>query len=108
MKKPSNMTDAEWKAYRARVARRQADPGYADRVAKRKATPEEPLITVQVGAMTAEVEPGPDKKFGTPDDAVDITPLASLSKNKLLKLAKNKGIEVPKNASKEEILDLLN
>lgn len=108
MKKPSNMTDAEWKAYRARVARRKADPKYAERVARRGAASEEPLITVQVGAMTAEIEPGPDKKFGTPDDAVDITPLASLSKSKLLKIAKNKGIEVPKNASKEEILDLLN
>jgi len=38
--------------------------------------PEEtPVVKARVGAMDVEVTPGPDGKFGTPDDVVDITPV---------------------------------
>lgn len=106
MKKPSNMTDAEWAAYRARVARRKADPDYQRRVQKRLVEAD-PAIFAQVGAMAVEIENGVDNKFGTPDDVVDITPLTSLSKNKLLKMARQKGLEVTSKMTKEELLDIL-
>jgi hypothetical protein len=99
MKKPVNMTNEQWVAYRARVARRNA--------AQKKALETEPIL-VQVGVMTAEIEAGTDNTFGTTDDDVDIIPTKSLPKSQLLKMAKKRGIEVSKKASKEEILALLN
>ena len=104
MKKKPGMTDAEWKAYRARVERR----AMAAKAALEAPADDSPDVIVQVGAMTAHVEAGPDEEFGTKDDVVKITPTNSMSRSELLDLAAQKGIEVSHKASKKDILALLN
>ncbi len=125
---------ASWEMFQARVARRNADPGYDGRVARRNADPgyaarvarraaqaqsesepepepeagPEPL-RVQVGVMTANVHPGPDGIFGTEDDVVRITRIPpNTSKKRALEIAEERGIEVDPALTKKEILALLN
>jgi hypothetical protein len=111
MKKKPGMTDAEWKAYRARVARRAIAAKLAaekpEATIEEEPVVEEPEIMVQVGVMTAQVEAGPDMKLGTKDDDIEITLTKDMSRSELLKLATQRGIEVSHKASKKDILALL-
>jgi len=47
-----------------------------------------PRIKVKVGIMKAEVKPGPDKKFGTTDDKVEIKPVKTKKTKKVKKVSK--------------------
>ena len=68
--KPATWSMAEWRAYRARVARRA-----------RVAQAPKPL-KVEVGVMVASVSPGKDGKLGTQDDKVTIKPKKVMPKKK--------------------------
>ena len=90
-KRKPGMTDAQWEAYRKRVARR------------RKAAPKWPQppqkVEAKVGAVTAVVEAGPDKVLGTADDKVTLkkteAPLFSngMTKPQLLEVAEQLGLK---------------
>jgi len=82
-------------------------------------------VEVDVGIMKVRVTPGPDKKFGTPDDKVDITPKNTTPKapeaktvkidplpldptvNEIRVYAALQGIELPKRATKAALLAIV-
>jgi phosphoribosylaminoimidazole carboxylase (NCAIR synthetase) len=93
-KRKPGMSDAEWRAYAARVRRR------AQQAAAAKAKAALPKVQVQVGVMTVTVETGPDRVLGTADDKVTIRPQETtaivfndkMTKAELLEVAEKLGV----------------
>jgi len=75
-KRKAGMSDADYDAYKARLARRKLEAEAYEDARKQIPAPQE--MSVEVGMMTAQVDAGPDEVLGTEDDIVDITPTASL------------------------------